>query len=47
MDLILFDNERGEAHLKKALSVAADGAAWRKWPYQVIHCCHCRYVAPS
>jgi len=17
------------------------------WPYQVIHCCHCRYVAPS
>lgn len=47
VDLILFDNERGEAHLKKALSVAADGAAWRKWPYQVIHCCHCRYVAPS
>jgi hypothetical protein len=47
VDLILFDNERGEAHLKQALRVAGEGAAWRGWPYQVIHCCHCRYVAPS
>ena len=47
VDLILFDNEKGEAHLKDAFRVAADGGAWRGWPYQVIHCCHCRYVAPS
>ena len=47
VDLILFDNEKGEAHLKDAFRVAAEGGAWRGWPYQVIHCCHCRYVAPS
>lgn len=43
IDLMVLERHR-EAHLRDALAVAR---AARGQDYDVVHCCHCRYVAPA